>query len=478
MTTARTIAKNTIVLIAAQAINIVITLIYLAYTTRYLQAEGFGILSFALAFTSMFVFISDPGLSTLMTREVSKDKSLGSKYLGTIGVIRIGLSFLTFVLIAIIINLYGYPQQTIQVVYIIALSTICYAMASLFNSIFQAHEKMEYQSVGSVMMTLIMLIGTYYAVSQGLSVVAFAFVSLIANFSMLFFGFIVCMALFTLPKVDVNLTFWKATIIEALPFGISGIFMTIYYSVDSVMLSAIQGNEVVGYYAAANRLIQYLVFVPLIVGTTIYPAMAKFHLSSREYLVLLCDKCLKYMIILAIPIAVGTTIIADKIVYSIYGDGFTRSILALQLLIWSMVFVFTSAGYVKLFESINKQRTITKITAIGLAFNVILNLLLIYAFSYIGSSIAAILTQLAMLLILIYISHKLGYETIRRETITTLYKVVIASLAMGLFLWFFKNTNILILVPLAMVIYFGSLYFIRGIGKDDMDLARSILKRA
>jgi len=49
---------------------------------------------------------------------------------------------------------------------------------------------------------------------------------------------------------------------------------------------------------------------------------------------------------------------------------------------------------------------------------------------------------------------------------------------MGLFLWFFKNTNILILVPLAMVIYFGSLYFIRGIGKDDMDLARSILKRA
>jgi hypothetical protein len=84
MTTARTIAKNTVVLIAAQVINIVITLVYLAYTTRYLQAEGFGILSFAQAFTSMFVFISDPGLSTLMTREVSRDKSLGGKYLGTI----------------------------------------------------------------------------------------------------------------------------------------------------------------------------------------------------------------------------------------------------------------------------------------------------------------------------------------------------------------------------------------------------------
>jgi O-antigen/teichoic acid export membrane protein len=183
--------------------------------------------------------------------------------------------------------------------------------------------------------------------------------------------------------------FWKATLIEALPFGISGIFMTIYYSVDSVMLSAIKGNVVVGYYAAANRLIQYLVFVPLVVGTTIYPVMAKYHRSSPEYLVLLCDKCLKYMIMLSIPMAVGTTLVADKIIYSIYGNGFTESIVALQLLIWSMVFVFTSAGYVKLFESINRQRVITKITAVGLVFNVVVNLLLIYALSYIGSSIAA-----------------------------------------------------------------------------------------
>lgn len=476
MTTARTIAKNTVVLIAAQVINIVITLVYLAYTTRYLQAEGFGILSFAQAFTSMFVFISDPGLSTLMTREVSRDKSLGGKYLGTIGVIRIGLSVFMFALVAVAINLYQYPPQTVMVVYITAIATICYAMASLPNSIFQAHEKMEYQSAGSVIMTLVLLVGTYYAVSHSLDVVAFALVSLAANFSMMFFGVVVCLALFTLPSVHVDPVFWKATLIEALPFGISGIFMTIYYSVDSVMLSAIKGNVVVGYYAAANRLIQYLVFVPLVVGTTIYPVMAKYHRSSPEYLVLLCDKCLKYMIMLSIPMAVGTTLVADKIIYSIYGNGFTESIVALQLLIWSMVFVFTSAGYVKLFESINRQRVITKITAVGLVFNVVVNLLLIYALSYIGSSIAAVLTQLLMLAILIYSSHKLGYETLHRDTFMTLFKAIIASLAMGAFLWFFKDLNIIILIPLAAAIYFGVLYVIQGIGKDDMDLAKSIIK--
>jgi O-antigen/teichoic acid export membrane protein len=40
--------------------------------------------SFWLAFTGLFGVFSDIGLSTLTVREVARDKSLASKYLGTI----------------------------------------------------------------------------------------------------------------------------------------------------------------------------------------------------------------------------------------------------------------------------------------------------------------------------------------------------------------------------------------------------------
>jgi len=50
------------------------------HTARYLGAAGFGILSFALAFTGIFGVFSDLGLSTLTIREVARDKSLASKY--------------------------------------------------------------------------------------------------------------------------------------------------------------------------------------------------------------------------------------------------------------------------------------------------------------------------------------------------------------------------------------------------------------
>ena len=43
------------------------------YTAPYLGAEGFGILSFALAFTGIFWVFLDLGLSTLAVREVARD---------------------------------------------------------------------------------------------------------------------------------------------------------------------------------------------------------------------------------------------------------------------------------------------------------------------------------------------------------------------------------------------------------------------
>jgi len=44
------------------------------YTARYLGAEGFGILSFALAFTGIFGVFADLGLRQLTVREVTEPK--------------------------------------------------------------------------------------------------------------------------------------------------------------------------------------------------------------------------------------------------------------------------------------------------------------------------------------------------------------------------------------------------------------------
>ena len=70
------IAKNSLVLLASNIISNILGFFYLMYIARYLGAEGFGILSFALAFTGIFSVFSDLELGPLTVREVARDKSL------------------------------------------------------------------------------------------------------------------------------------------------------------------------------------------------------------------------------------------------------------------------------------------------------------------------------------------------------------------------------------------------------------------
>ena len=84
MNTVQRIAKNTGVLLISQIASYILGFFFIIYTARYLGAEGFDVLSFALAFTGIFGVFSDLGLSTLTVREVARDKTQASKYLGNI----------------------------------------------------------------------------------------------------------------------------------------------------------------------------------------------------------------------------------------------------------------------------------------------------------------------------------------------------------------------------------------------------------
>jgi len=65
MSTVRRIAKNTLVWFFGDIVGKILSLAFVVYAARYLHAEGYGILSFALAFTGMFGILSDIGFYEL-----------------------------------------------------------------------------------------------------------------------------------------------------------------------------------------------------------------------------------------------------------------------------------------------------------------------------------------------------------------------------------------------------------------------------
>ena len=68
MSTVRRVAKNTLVWFFGDIVGKILSLAFVIYAARYLHAEGYGILSFALAFTGMFGILSDIGFYELIMR--------------------------------------------------------------------------------------------------------------------------------------------------------------------------------------------------------------------------------------------------------------------------------------------------------------------------------------------------------------------------------------------------------------------------
>ena len=476
MNTVQRIAKNIGVLFASRILSYIFKFFFLMYTARYLGAGGFGILSFALAFTGIFGVFSDLGLGTLTVREVARDKSLAQKYLGNIALMKIILVVITFGLIALSVNLLGYPEQTIKVVYLVALSIIFDAFSVMFYSIFQAYEKMEYQSFGGILNSILMLSGALFAISQGFSIVGFASIYFLVSAVVSGYSFVVCVWKFVLPKTEVDLGFWKPTIKKALPFGITGVFATIYYYIDTVMLSLMvsNANEVIGWYNAAYRLIMIPLFIPSILNIVIFPLMSRFYVSSKDSLRFAFEKYFKYMAMVGIPIGIGTTLLADRIILLIFGAEYVRSIIALQILVWSSVFIFLSGAFARLLESSDRQMTITKIAAINASANVALNLILIPKLSYIGASITTVITEFSSLMLCIVICSRLGYGLPKRELLS-LGKVIFASLLMGILTIYTKDLNLLLLILLAAVFYFIFIYLLRVFGAEDIKIFKNLI---
>jgi len=473
MNTVQRIAKNTAVLLAATIISKVLSFFYVMYTARYLGAEGFGILSFALAFTGIFGVFSDLGLGQLTVREVARDKSLAKKYLNNISVMKAILVTITFALIAIVINLLGYPEQTIKVVYLISLSVVSNSFTGMFYSIFRAFEKMEYQSLGQILNSILMLAGALFAISQRFSVIGFASIYFIVSVIVFGYSFAVFVWKFSLPKIEVDWNFWKSTIKEALPFGLSTIFVTIYYWIDTVMLSLMKGDMVVGWYNAAYRLIIILLFIPSILNMSIFPVMSRFYVTSKDALRVAYEKYFKYMAIIGIPIGVGTTLLADRIILLIFGTEYTHSIIALQILVWSSVFIFLSGAFTRLLESSNRQIITMKVTAINALANIILNLILIPWFSYVGASIATVITEFSALAFGVIICSNLGYG-LHKKYIVSLMKIIVSSLLMGVFIIYLKDLNLLLLVIVSAIFYFIVLWLLKGFEGEDIKIFKQI----
>lgn len=473
MNTAQRIFKNTGVLFIAQIINYALAFFYTIYLARYLGVDEFGVLSFGLSFTLIMGVTADLGLSILAVREISRDKSVSSSYIGNIVILKAVLCSVTMGLIVLLINILNYPFQTIYVVYILAFWMIFTSFTQLFYSVFQAYEKMEYQAVGTILYSIILLFGIFYGIFNNFNILWFASIYLISGLITLISVLLIYLIKFPRIHLKINWNFWKSKIILALPLSIASIFSTIAFRVDTVLLSLLQGDAAVGWYAASYKIIEVLLFIPLVYNAAIFPVLSKFFVSSHKSIQLIYVKSIKYLIILGLPIAAGITILSNDVILLLYQSAYTPSVLALQILVWTIPILFLTTIFGVILISINKQILTIRLTFIYMIFNIVANIVVIPQFSYLGASVVTVLTELVgFILLYYYLSKLICYVPIGKYV----WKPALATIIMAVFMSV-TNLNIFILVPTSTILYLGLLILFKTFSDGDIDLIKKLVAR-
>ncbi len=467
------IAKNTLVLLVSRCVLITLGFVYILYTARYLGTEGYGIISFALALSALFIVFSDLGLGTLATREISRDHSLSNLYLSNLTILKTLLIILSAAAIVIFVNVSGYPRTTIIVVYLIVVYSILLSFVNLFYSIFQAFEKMEYMSIGAIINSMTMLAGALAAIYLRLDLVGFSLVYCFSIVLALMYCIAVYLRRFSHFRFDFDRAFIRHAVVEAWPLGAMAVCVVIYLRLGTVLVSMFHGDTAVGLFSAAYGLSEMATMVPAILSASLFPIISRYHMSSRPLFVFAFSKSVKLLVYLAVPMALFVAIWAESFVTIVYGSGFTGSVPILQILIWSAAIMYASITLGVVFVTANLQMINLKINFIAMVIYVVLGLLIIPVYGIYGAAAVFLVAELCSLLLSIYVLEKLGYNVdIWKIYIIPVIGALVAGAGYVIMIWLQLNLGLITILCLAL---YAIVVLARGIDKEDLGLFRKVV---
>jgi O-antigen/teichoic acid export membrane protein len=471
------IAKNSAILLSARIVQIGFTTLFSIYVARSLGATEFGKWAFALAFTTFFLVFADFGLSTSANQKVARCRENGdnsiAQLVGTSLFLKSILAVPVFVMMVGLVNQFDQANDTKWAVYILGLSVLLNSFTMFFSGVFRGLERMEYEAAANVLeRPFIFLVGVWLLM-KGNGIISLAILFLVARLMTLVLSTVVYFGKVRSISLNRDYVFWKQLIVGALPFGVFLILGTIYFQIDTIMLSVLQDDQAVGLFESVIRLAIVLMIIPEAFTEAIFPVVSRsFHLGQD--LTTLYHKTLKLMAIIGLPITVGLLGLADRFVHLLYGAEYLTAVPALRLIALMITLRFLAYVPGIFLASINKQTLRVTVVGICALFNIVLNLLIIPRWGFVGAAFNTLLTNIVLLCLYIFFVWHSGYAFGAVQWGMVLRILACAAL-LYVFIVAFREVSLLMLIPIGAVVYLMSLLLLGVVKRDERAIVRRIL---
>jgi O-antigen/teichoic acid export membrane protein len=182
----------------------------------------------------------------------------------------------------------------------------------------------------------------------------------------------------------------------AAPIGLAGVFGTILFRVDTALLAWFESEVIVGQYGAAFRLFESTLFVSWSVGTAVYPVLSRVSRTTDPPIASVFDRTLKLVFAVTLPVAVAAGMLGGPLVELLFGSAYSEARAALVLLAPAIALYPVAHVAGVLLYACDRQMAMVTVYGVAAVANVVLNLVLISAFSLDGAAVAASLTWLLL----------------------------------------------------------------------------------
>jgi O-antigen/teichoic acid export membrane protein len=463
MSLTKKIAYNTLMQFSGKILSTIIGVVIVGLITRHLGQAGYGQYTTVLAFVQFFAVIVDLGLYLVLIQEISDPKVDEKQAVSNIFTIKLLSALIFFVLAPIIVLAFPYAAIVKQGVILMSASFFLFTLAQVLVALFQKHLNMDRIIGAEVLGRLAFLVTVVFVVvfNKGLLFVILGNVV----FNIIYFGIVFILARgYTKFSFGFDFVYWKKIWYRAWPIALTSLLTLVYFKADTLILSIYQSESEVGIYGATYKVLEIIGTFPHMFLGLILPILTAAYVTKNiERFKRVYQKVFDFFLIITIPLLVGTSLLADRIMVLIAGEDFLASGGVLKILIWATAIIFFASLFGYIILAIDKQKKMIPYYIITAATSLILYFWLIPKYSYWAAAGATLFVEALYMIFAFYISYK--YSRIGLN-LKIFGKVLSASAIMGLFIYFFFHWHVIILLILAVIIYFLFLYLFKGINKE------------
>jgi O-antigen/teichoic acid export membrane protein len=490
--TARRVAKNSAIPIAIRLVVRAMDMAFALVLYRFLSSDAVGQYDLAALLIVQYLgTFADFGLTTLLTREVSRAPDAAAQYFGTTLLLRGALTLLSLPLALAFVSAYGLTaarvpgasaltDEGVAAIFILCLTLFPAAYNNTVTAMFTAREQLEIPAAVELVSQVISIFARVAALVAGWGVLGLAWAAVGTTLATTVVFAILQARLLSTPRLRWDRRFALGLLRPAFPLMLNSLLINAAFSFDAFILRLFRDDLTVAQYRMPYRVISIALILPPLLTNAVFPLLSRYAEHDRQALKRTYNLTLHVLLLLAFPIAVGVTVTATLLVSLIVGQQEAATFLgqsdrALAILIWFLPLSYLNGLTQYVLIGLNRQSWITRSFAVMAAFNCICNLLLIPSFGIFAASVLTVLSEIVLFVMFLPV---LRAEDVMPPLTRLIWRPALAALVMGLVMALVYPISPWLSIAAALPVYALLLWLLGTWGPEEQVLMRRVLGRS